>query len=132
LAGGQHQGGGFRYEDQGVKDDAQAADSVLAQRRAEAAAGQDRNLEVHRQRRLGEVVAGGPPGCGPGRRRPRHGAAPARCRRHDGSLPRPRSAEFRDALVEIEHKVERETSGMRETALSLNGVAEQSTRARSV
>ncbi|BAQ47641.1 MULTISPECIES: methyl-accepting chemotaxis protein [Methylobacterium] len=69
----------------------QAADSVLAQRRAEAAAGQDRNLEVHRQRRLGEVVA-----------------------------------EFRDALVEIEHKVERETGGMRETALSLNGVAEQS------
>ncbi|SFE91594.1 methyl-accepting chemotaxis protein [Methylobacterium sp. yr596] len=71
----------------------QAADSVLAQRRAEAAAGQDRNLEVHRQRRLGEFVA-----------------------------------EFRDALVEIERKVERETGGMRETALALTGVAEQSSR----
>ncbi|MGE7157165.1 methyl-accepting chemotaxis protein [Methylorubrum rhodesianum] len=71
----------------------QAADSVLAQRRAEAAASQDRSLEAHRQRRLGEVVA-----------------------------------EFRDVLVEIEHKVERETSGMRETALALNGVAEQSSR----
>ncbi|MRI56540.1 methyl-accepting chemotaxis protein [Methylobacterium sp. DB1607] len=71
----------------------QAADSVLAQRRAEAAAGQDRNLEAHRQRRLGEVVA-----------------------------------EFRDALVEIERTVERETGGMRETALALSGVAEHSSR----
>ena len=71
----------------------QAADSVLAQRRAEAAASQDRNLEAHRQRCLGQVVA-----------------------------------EFRDALVEIEHKVERETGGMRETALALSGVAEQSSR----
>jgi methyl-accepting chemotaxis protein len=71
----------------------QAADSVLAQRRAEAAASQDRNLEAHRQRRLGEVVA-----------------------------------EFRDELVAIEHKVERETSGMRETALALSDVAVQSSR----
>ncbi|MFY9293417.1 MAG: methyl-accepting chemotaxis protein [Methylorubrum rhodinum] len=71
----------------------QAAESVLAQRRAEAAASQDRNLEAHRQRRLGEVVA-----------------------------------EFRDALVEIEHKVEYETGGMRETALALSGVAEHSSR----
>ncbi|APX86061.1 chemotaxis protein [Methylorubrum extorquens] len=71
----------------------QAAESVLAQRRAEAAASQDRNLEAHRQRRLGDVVA-----------------------------------EFRDALVEIEHKVEHETGGMRETALALSGVAEQSSR----
>ncbi|MBL7405685.1 methyl-accepting chemotaxis protein, partial [Escherichia coli] len=31
-------------------------------------------------------------------------------------------------LVEIEHKVERETGGMRETALALSGVAEQSSR----
>ncbi|UYW31957.1 methyl-accepting chemotaxis protein [Methylorubrum extorquens] len=71
----------------------QAADSMQAQRRAEAAANQDRSLEAHRQRRLGEVVA-----------------------------------EFRDALVEIEHKVEFETSGMRETALVLSDVAVQSSR----
>ncbi|MGH1588784.1 methyl-accepting chemotaxis protein [Methylobacterium phyllosphaerae] len=69
----------------------QAAESEMAQRHAEAAASQDRSLEAHRQRRLGEVVA-----------------------------------EFRDALVEIEHKVERETSGMRETALALSEVAIQS------
>ncbi|WP_408903041.1 methyl-accepting chemotaxis protein [Methylobacterium radiotolerans] len=37
-------------------------------------------------------------------------------------------AEFRDTLVAIEHKVERETSGMRETALALSGVADQSSR----
>ncbi|UYW28260.1 methyl-accepting chemotaxis protein [Methylorubrum extorquens] len=69
----------------------QAADSVLAQRRAEATAIQDRALEAHRQRRLGDVVA-----------------------------------EFRDALIDIEHKVERETNGMRETALALSEVAVQS------
>jgi len=69
----------------------QAAESEFAQRHAEAAASQDRSLEAHRQRRLGEVVAA-----------------------------------FRDALVEIEHKVERETSGMRETALALSEVAVQS------
>lgn len=69
----------------------QAAESEMAQRHAEAAALQDRSLEAHRQRRLGEVVA-----------------------------------EFRDALVEIEHKVERETSGMRETAVALSEVAVQS------
>jgi methyl-accepting chemotaxis protein len=71
----------------------QAADSVLAQRRTEAVANQDRALEAHRQRRLGDVVS-----------------------------------EFRDALVDIEHKVERETDGMRETALALSEVAMQSSR----
>ena len=71
----------------------QAADSVVAQRRAEAAAGQNRDLEAHRQRRLGEVVA-----------------------------------EFRDGLVAIERRVERETDSMRGTALALSDVAIQSSR----
>jgi len=71
----------------------QAAESVTAQRRAEAAANQDRALENYRQRRLGDVVS-----------------------------------EFRDALVDIEHKVERETDGMRETALALSEVAMRSNR----
>ena len=71
----------------------QAADSVVAQRRAEAAAGQNRDLEAHRQRRLGEVVA-----------------------------------EFRDGLVAIERRVERETDSMRGTALALSDVAMQSSR----